>query len=155
MENQHKTNDLEELKKLAPTLSSIEKENNFSVPPNYFDKFPFTLKDKIDQREEHRFQLSRFFNFKSITTVGISIALLVLGIYLNTPIPQEELTADEIHAVLEFEGDYHISDEVLADAYFSSNRITENTMIIDLSEDEIMNYLEEEYTNISELYYEL
>jgi len=51
MNKQNEISDLEELKKMAPTLSSLKKENHFSVPSNYFDEFPMKVKSKIDAEE--------------------------------------------------------------------------------------------------------
>lgn len=37
----------QKLKKLAPTLFSIEKKNNFSTPENYFDRFSEKIENKL------------------------------------------------------------------------------------------------------------
>lgn len=42
---------MDELKKIAPNLSKLKKDNPFSVPKNYFDDFPARLQMKMDEEK--------------------------------------------------------------------------------------------------------
>jgi hypothetical protein len=42
---------MDELKKIAPNLSKLKKDNPFSVPKNYFDDFPARLQMKMNEEK--------------------------------------------------------------------------------------------------------
>ena len=158
MNKQNKISDLGEFKKMAPTLSSLKKENHFSVPSNYFDEFPMKVKSKIDAEENasSSFSFAWLFNYKVLTPIGVC-AIIILGtLLLNNPaenLTLEELTAYEIEESLEYYGYPSVDDEFLAVLYSEENKDSEDQE--KLSEEEIVNYLLEEEVDVSQLYYEL
>ena len=158
MNKQNEISDLEELKKMAPTLPSLKKENHFSVPSNYFDEFPMKVKSKIDAEENasSSFSFAWLFNYKLLTPIGVC-AIIILGtLFFNSPtqtLKLKELTAYEIEQSLEYYGYPSIDDEFLAVLYSEDNNDSEDQE--ELSEEEIVNYLLEEEVDVSQLYYEL
>ena len=160
MNEQNEISELEELKKLAPTLSSLKKENHFSVPQNYFDEFPMKIKSRIDEQANasKSFSLSWLFNYKVLAPTGTCVVLILAGLFLYNPtqsIELEELTAEEIEASFEYYGYPSIDDELLAELYYTEETENESPTNIELTEEEIIDYLLDENVDVSQLYYEL
>ena len=59
MKNENQNIEDQELRKLAPTLFSIEKRNNFSIPDGYFDQ----LSDKLSQESSNKLNIDKKNNF--------------------------------------------------------------------------------------------
>jgi hypothetical protein len=159
MNEQNKISELEELKKLAPTLSSLKKENHFSVPSTYFDEFPMRVKSRIDEQENasKSFSFGWLFNFKVLAPVGTCIVLILAGMFFYNPtqsIELEELTADEIEASFDYYGYPSIDNELIAELYPTEYGEDSSTGI-ELTEEEIIDYLLDENVDVSQLYYEL
>ncbi|MBL4625633.1 MAG: hypothetical protein JKY42_10915 [Flavobacteriales bacterium] len=161
MNEQNEISESEELKKLAPALSSLKKENCFSVPQNYFDEFPIKVKNRIDELGEAstKFSFNWLFNYKILAPVGTCIVLVLAGVFLYNPIQSielEELTASEIEQSLEYYGYPAIDDELLAELYGSEEEaIEEGLTVEELTEDEIIDYLLNVNVDASQIYYEL
>ncbi|MBL4653416.1 MAG: hypothetical protein JKY53_11245 [Flavobacteriales bacterium] len=162
MNEQNEISELEELKKLAPTLSSLKKENHFSVPSTYFDEFPMALKNKIDEQENSskNFSLNWLFNYKLLAPVGTCIVLILSSLLFYNPtetIELEELTAEEIQLSFEYEGYHTVDDELLAELYYSEEAETtqKNSTTNELTDQEIIDYLLEENIDETQIYYEL
>ena len=157
MNEQDKISELDEFKKMAPTLSSLKKENHFSVPQNYFDEFPMKIKSRIDEQEatSATFSLSWFFDYKVLAPVGVCVIVILGVLFFNAPnqtLELEELTADEIEQSLEYYGYPSVDDNILAELYTEE---TESQTQEELSEEEIIHYLLEENVDVSQIYNEL
>ena len=150
MNEQNNISELEELKKMAPTLSSLKKENHFSVPSNYFDEFPMMVKCKIDAEENASasFSFAWLFNFKVLTPISVCTIIILGALFFNSP-----TKTLEIEQSLEYYGYPSLDDEFLAVLYSEENKDSEDQE--KLSEEEIVNYLLEEEVDVSQLYYEL
>jgi len=160
MNEQDKISELDELKKMAPTLSSLKKGNHFSVPQDYFDEFPINLKNRIDEQESTstKFSLAWLFNYQVLAPISSLIVIMILGLIYGTPeksVELEDLSANEIELSLEYYGYPSIDDEILAELYTEESNNIESISKEELSEEEIIDYLLEENVDVSQIYFEL
>lgn len=147
MEN--KNNIAEELENIAPFLSKIKKENNFSTPPNYFEILPEVI--------VNRSLNSKFFNFsfnfsKHFLIPASSLAVVLIMIfYLNSNTIETELTNEQISNLIINEEYIKIDDYLVYDAY--SEVLDEEKAIS--TTDEYINYLIENDIDINSIIDEL
>jgi len=72
----------DELRKIAPELSKLERKNPFEVPPDYFDDLSSKIQNRISYKKEEKISWYRIFlKPKYSIAVSISIILIVSGIF--------------------------------------------------------------------------
>lgn len=137
---------MQEKKDILKKLDSIKKNQQFGVPDDYFNNFNSRLADKIknQQKEEKK---SLFQIIKPQLAVAASFAALFLLAYtvFNVLIPEKRdivLSESEIYATLENEIDD--IDENMLIQQIEYNENTEVYSDIDLTEQEILEYLSNE-----------
>ena len=162
MNEQNEISESEELKKMAPTLSSLKKENHFSVPGNYFDEFPMKLKSRIDEQAgtSKNFSFAWLFSYKILAPIGTCIVIILAGFFFYNPsqsIAIEELTAEEIIQSIEYYGYHNVDDELLAELYYSDEAedTQRNATTDEFTEEELIDYLLDQNIDETQLYYEL
>lgn len=129
-------------------LSSLGKENCFSVPDGYFDTLPSRISDRVASSGK-----TPFLTFKHLFIFSFSLAVAVLLLFLvfNKPVRHSDmenmiLSDSDISQILSHPDLYNINENNIID-YFSTSDI-ENCSINDMatiSTDEITSYLEEDF----------
>lgn len=129
-------------------LSSIRKQNNFSVPQNYFDYLPDEITGKIriksDQKEIF-FLLNPIITIPSLAVLSCIIALFIFS-HPKKVVSADEmiLSENEIQQVVSDPELYNIDDESIYEQYLASNISDESTIeATTISDEEIKVYLEE------------
>jgi len=139
-------------------FSSINKENNFSVPQNYFDYLPEEIMDKIRLKSKEEKQFSFFKPSILIPSLAVlSGVILLLVFFFNNDIPSDEemLSEIEVQQVIDNPGLYNIDETAITEEYLSLNIPTESmSSETNVSDEEIKSYLEE-YTDVSNIINEL
>jgi hypothetical protein len=149
---EHKKNILEELKKEAPFLSEIKKENHFSVPENYFEVLP----EIISSKKLNNNYLNVFFDklsYKVLMPVTAVVILFFIAFSFNTTNISTELTSDQLSELI-IEDDYFEMDDYLVyEAY--AEILEEEKKRTPSDEDEYINYLIEHNIDINSIIEEL
>jgi hypothetical protein len=96
------------LKKIAPTLSKIKKENIYRVPEGYFEEFPMKMMERIGkqgERQQTKLTFRRFFKPQLVIAAAI-LAFAILGYlsvrYLFSDGIDPELSTQEIAEYFEY-----------------------------------------------------
>ena len=144
--NDHKN--IEELKKLAPKLAGIKKENPFETPKDYFDtledrilkKIPATTHNLTDQPAKKKAAVVVSF-FKFVAKPQISIpaiaASLVLYFTFLFPTTDHTLNMEELASLL-IEERIEIEDMLVYEAYLEDSFDDSES---ESGEEEIIDYL--------------
>lgn len=128
-------------------FSSINKENNFSVPQNYFDYLPEEIMDKIrlESKEKKRFSFCK----PSIAIPSLAVlsgVIILLVFFFNKDIASNEamLSETEVQHVIDNPGLYNIDESAITEHYMASYIANEySTVETTISDEEIKSYLEE------------
>jgi hypothetical protein len=128
-------------------LSSIDKQNKFSVPADYFDGLPEKITNRIQSgsRQKLFFFLQPAIAIPSLAILISIIALSVLLLNKNNAFPAEILLSDnDVQHIVDNPELYNIDDAVITEQYIFSNisdeSINEESALPD---DEVRSYLEE------------
>lgn len=131
MENKEHTNK-EELKKIAPNLSGMEKKNSFTVPDDYFNTLSAKINGRITEKESERgfFYSAVLMRYVSATVLSVLI-LTATFIYFNRDEKNTtsnygiEITSEELIASSYLLGmdEYYIK-EIIAGSEVDLNYIT-------------------------------
>lgn len=147
---------MDELKKIAPKLSKIKKENSFRTPDNYFDDLSARLQTRIEAEKrvlpDKENKIIRL--LKPVIGLAASFALVVLLVY--TPI--KKFMNNEIAEIINNET--AISDEIYVsmvesideEAFYGLLEVEET--VDDFSDEELFNYLSANVTDY-EIYMEI
>jgi hypothetical protein len=129
---------MDELKKIAPTLSSLEKKNPFLVSEEYFEDLPHTIVDKIHFSEAKKVNISGL-----LLKFGIP-CLLICAFYVWNKYPSytntTQLSSSEIEEYIENNSTYSTTDlseelaEIQQDIYSNSSEIEEYLLTNDIDE---------------------
>lgn len=143
-----KYNILNEFEELTPKLSEIKKENAFSVPEQYFEEFSAKLITKLNVNKDKKKKLNIVY-FLQQTQYAIAasliIVLMISGVYFyrtktiqtaqNNNVYWDEVLND--NTIID-----KVDESLLVETY-----IEETTTNKDISEDEITDYIDNEYNN--------
>lgn len=145
----------DELKDMAPGLADIPKKDSFTVPENFFEKFPVMVSDKIHAQKNKSWwsELANVILKPAYALPVVAIIAFGTYTYLNnqtiiTPaeilsVTVEDLSKDEILSQL----DENIITDEIASITPEENLTTETT--------DIENYLIDNNTDINTLANEL
>ena len=102
---------MDKLKKIAPKLSEIKKENPFGVPPRYFDNFSARLQIKIEaEKTILHSPKSRVIQFlKPVLSLAAGLALVFSLVYFPLKTYKNEQLANNTNQ----------SDELIDEDYIS------------------------------------
>ena len=133
------------------SLSLRVRQNNFSVPKDYFEYLPSAIMEKIQSQPKRKqvFILQPVFSIFSSAVIS-GIILLVVFLF-NKNISSEEvmLSDNEIQHILDNPELYNIDESAITDEFISSNSSAESlTIESNPSDEEIKSYLEET-TNVN------
>lgn len=143
------TNNDEDLRDLAPTLSKIEKHNPFKVPKGYFDSLPTIIQNRCIEIEKGKpirglwlqniftpvIQKLTLLNPKIAIPVSTAIVIIIVGIYFFTSLPSSlqiednasllsfnQLSGEEIASVLESDNGYSIDEYLIVEALLDKEK---------------------------------
>ena len=171
---QDKCAEADEISEIAPVLSGLSKYNPFAVPGGYFDELPAQIQERcIETRTTSLWERlawlfkPRFVIPAAAAIIAVVIALVMLKGNGNDPVKQEmaqvtETTADSdtMETVTE-EALLGMNDAEVLEALWSDpvTEVSEDTeeehAYITANEEEIMNYLLDNNTDISAIVNEL
>lgn len=132
---------MDELKKIAPQLSKIKKDNPFKVPDNYFDDFPARLQMKIDaenaEPKEKENKIIRF--IKPALGLAAGFALIFMLAYwplktftekqlaknASTEIETSEMIYASMVEGIDLNSFYVLLDDQNTDVHFDDEDFTE------------------------------
>jgi len=120
---------MDELKKIAPELSKIKKENPFGTPDNYFDDFSARLQLRLEA--EKKATVPRKIRFADILKPALGLAASFAIIFMLVYIPLKTFMPSERTEVAAVTDDY---DEAGILNYIEN--IDESSFISLLNEDE-------------------
>ena len=120
---------MDELKKIAPELSKIKKENPFGTPDNYFDDFSARLQLRLEA--EKKATVPRKIRFADILKPALGLAASFAIIFMLVYIPLKTFMPSERTEVAAVTDDY---DEAGILNYIEN--IDESSFILLLNEDE-------------------
>ncbi|MEI7595469.1 MAG: hypothetical protein WCK02_06945 [Bacteroidota bacterium] len=145
-------------------LSDIDKnkmQEAFKVPETYFDNFPILIEQKIYQKKTALLKTVHLRPWIIASSFAASIAL-ILTIYIQRPKPIESkieiaLNKNDIFEIIIKDAElYGISEDLIYDELSkdlisdNSKKTTINNKKVELSKDDIIDYLIEEDPNIAE-----
>ncbi len=124
---------------------NLNKENNFSVPKDYFDHLPTQVTERIHSeknKKETIFILKPSFLIPSLAVVVAVILLIFLFPKNNS---QEIILSDnEVQQIIDNADLYNIDENSIADKYISENIPDETSgMANAISDDDAKKFLEE------------
>jgi len=120
---------MDEIKKIAPELSKIKKENPFGTPDNYFDDFSARLQMRIEA--EKQATVPRKIKFRDILKPALGLAASFAIIFMLVYVPLKTFIPDQRTEVAALSDDY---DEAGILDYIEN--IDESSFISLLNEDE-------------------
>lgn len=145
----------EELQRLAPTLFSIKSEEPFKVPAHFFDRLPHEVQALVVEQEEKPVAFGWLWRL----AIAAPVAAVLFGAWwftrdtgtINDPdiaaVPSETTpTIDDLEGLEE--------DDLLA-ALAEDDDLGSVAMDFELTDDELLEYLEQENTDLDELINEL
>lgn len=128
-------------------LSSINKQNPFSVPSNYFDELPSLVTDYIRSKEKQIFILNPAFAFSSLAVLSLMLLLAFFLFKKEVPSSAEnELSEMDIEQILSNPELYNINETVITEQLLASSIALEPVSegaVETISDEEIKSYLEE------------
>ena len=136
----------------------IKKENNFSVPKDYFDYLPGEIMNKIhseSKSKEKIFLLKPSFIIPSLAVLS-GIFFLIIFFLKKDVSPAEIILSDnEVQQIIDNPELYNIDDADIAEKYLSIN-LSDDSLNVEatVSDDEIKSYLEDN-TDVNNIINEL
>lgn len=147
MKDENYIKEMQELENEAPTLFSIAKKNNFSVPEGYFDRLPTEISEKIAQEPPAGFmeQIAQWLVKPQMAIASLTLLIGLSAIlYLNDAkkISSSPELADISNAELDLFASAYNEEELMIEDLLAYN----DDMSIEydiFTDDEIENYLAE------------
>jgi len=143
----------EELKDIAPQLSSLTKKNAFTAPENYFEKLTVSISDKVHAEKHKTWWQVVFETLAQPKFAFASVALcLLLGVYIynqkqNAVIIPLEMTATNISNLSDDEILSQVDETILADVMDDNST--------DASANDEVDYLIDNHTDLNSIINEL
>jgi len=135
----------------APFLSTISKENSFSIPENYFEYVPEVIIDK--KMTDKSFQLSfEIFSWRALAPFIAVVIIFIAIIKLNITKEDNTLTYDQLSEYIITNNYFEFDNDMIYEAYAETIEIDE---YINSETDEYINYLIENDININSIIDEL
>jgi hypothetical protein len=137
-------------------FEGMPKENPFTVPADYFDRFPTNIAERIHEENKVK-HLPLFLRPSSLAAAAVFLIIAgVLG-YRYFIGSTNELTNEEISTYVSQEGiiDEVEVDELIENPHFALNSDTTTYQKYDTEKTEIQNYLLEEGIEDSDIINEL
>ena len=137
-------------------FEGMPKENPFTVPAGYFDRFPVNITERIHEENKVK-HLPLFLRPSSLAAAAVFLIIAgVLG-YRYLTGTSNELTNEEISTYVYQEGiiDEVEVDELIDNPHFALNSDTTTYQKYDTEKTEIQNYLLEEGIEDSDIINEL
>jgi len=147
----NKNNIEEELENLAPFLSKIKKENNFSTPQNYFEVLPEVIANKNLNNKSLYFIFDKL-SARILVPFSTFVAILVILFFLNYNTLETELTNEQIGDLLINQEYVNIDDYLVYDAY---SEVLDEEQKETSTTEEYINYLIENNIDINSIINEL
>ena len=134
---------MDELKKIAPKLSEIKKENPFGVPPHYFDDFSARLQMKIEaEKTVLPSPKNRIIQFlKPALSLAACFALVFLLVYFPLKTYKNGQLANNASQNSELTNDDYLSIVEGMDENSFYALLSEPVINNDYSDDELVAYL--------------
>ena len=134
---------MDDLKKIAPKLSKIKKENPFVVPPQYFDSFSTRMQMRIEAEEavvrSRKIRIIHF--FKPALGLAASLALIFLLGYFYLNSHKNSQLADNTNQDTELtDENYSLLIEEIDEELFYAF-INEPSINDEYSDEELVSYL--------------
>jgi len=135
---------MDNLKNIAPELSKLKKENNFTVPESYFEELPLKVQERVHQKKTNV-----FFGFSELIrkpayVISFAILLiLIVSIPLTVAVLNNQKTTNQIayHAIELDELDFFdISEDLLIEA-ISANGDLLIEMVNEVEDDEMLDFI--------------
>ncbi|HEY4798338.1 MAG TPA: hypothetical protein VII99_04590 [Bacteroidia bacterium] len=127
-------------------LSSVRKENCFSVPDRYFDYLPQEISKKIRTEKSSSlvFRLRPASSFAYFVTLCGIVVVALIHSYRQGSISANNLALSEsdIQRIIDHPDNYNINETEITERYLSLN-IQDESMAAGIPDEEIKNYLEE------------
>jgi hypothetical protein len=147
----NKNNNNEDIEKMAPFLSKIEKENHFSVPENYFEVLPEVISDKNLNMNFLQTLIDRL-SWRVLVPVSSLIVLFLFFFNFNQNNTKFELSSEQLSELIIEEDYLDIDDYLIYDAYAE---ILEDENEESSDTEEYINYLIENNIDINTIIEEL
>ncbi len=157
---------VEELKNYAPKLSSLNSENPFKVPDEYFENLSAKINSKISESADSDIdvKVSRsLFNSKVIYALAAASITIFISVFilLNRNSSNDEFFSDiTLEQILEESPEIieSMEDYIIVEIFLANNDITESIFENEiqndsvLSTDEIIDYLSDDEIDIELMY---
>jgi hypothetical protein len=142
----------EELQRLAPTLFGIPVEEPFKVPAHFFDRLPHEVQAMVVAKANK----PEAFRWLWRVAIATPVVLVLLGawwVLRDSGAVENVAVVEETSPTIE---DLDEVDEVdLFAALTSDEAVAVNTLEVDLTDEELLEYLEQEHPDLNELISEL
>ena len=137
-------------------FEGMPKENPFTVPAGYFDRFPTNIAERIHEEKKVK---PRILFLRPSSLAAAAVFLIIAGVlgYRYLTGTSNELTNEEISTYVYQEGiiDEVEVDELIENPHFALNSDTTTYQNSDTEKNEIQNYLLEEGIEDSDIINEL
>lgn len=144
----------EELQKLAPTLFGIAQESPFQVPAQFFDHLPHEVQAKVVA------QVTKPTAFSWLWRLAIAapVAAVLFGAWWftrETPLTGVDISTSEADTTPTIDDLEGLEEDDLLAALAEDDDMGSVATDLELTDDELLDYLEQENTDLDELINEL
>jgi hypothetical protein len=140
-----------EIEKIAPFLSKIEKKNHFSTPTEYFEVLPEVMSDKILNKNYLQFFFDKL-SWRVLVPISSFIVLFFFYFNFNQNNTKSELSNEQLSELFIEEDYLDIDDYLIYDTYAE---ILEDENEESSDTEEYINYLLENDIDINSIIEEL
>ena len=145
----------EELERLAPTLFGIPQDEPFKVPAHFFDRLPHEVQAKVVDQRKKPADFSWFWRL----AIAAPVAAVLFGAWWFTREPSPngdpEVAATTTEAAPTIDDLEGVEEDDLLAAMDGPEDLGTVAVDPDLTDDELLDYLEQQSTDLDELISEL
>ena len=138
---------IEELENLAPFLSKIKKENNFSIPQNYFEVLPEVIANK-NLNNKYLYFIFDKLSARILLPTSALVTILMFIFYLNINTTETELSNEQISNLIINDESFNIDDYLVYEAY---TEVLDEEKKATSTSNEYINYLLENDIDINSI----